>query len=99
VVVWAVLLMAVAGAATGVPPSRLLATLQGGEEAVGALGATRRESKRVAWLCRAVANQGRDASARARHVQNACSAHAQSTHGTCSTKCQGMLEVLGEVGV
>ena len=37
VVVWAVLLMAVAGAATGVPPSRLLATLQGARRRSGLL--------------------------------------------------------------
>ena len=43
-------------------------------------------------------NQGHDAAARAWHVQNACSARAQSTHGTCSTKCQGVLEVSGEAG-
>ena len=43
-------------------------------------------------------NQGCDMAAQARHVQNACSARAQSTHGTCSTKCQGALEVSGEAG-
>ena len=43
-------------------------------------------------------NQVRDVSARAWHVQNACSARAQSTHGTCSTKCQCMPQGLGEVG-
>ena len=45
VVVGAVLPMVVADAAAGVPPSGLLAMLQGGEEAVGAFGVTWREGE------------------------------------------------------
>ena len=44
-VAWAVLLMAVADAAAGVPPSSLLATLQGARKAVGASSVTWREGE------------------------------------------------------
>ena len=52
----------------------------------------------MAWRYRAGQNQGRDVSARPWLVQYARSARAQSTHGMCSIKCRGMLEVSGEVG-
>ena len=64
---------------------KLAGNAAGGEEAVGALGATWRVGKDqdelgeaypgARWLER-------------EHVQNACSARAPGVHGDCSTKCQ-----------
>ena len=39
-----------------------------------------------------------DAAAQCARVQNVHSGRAQSTHGTCSAKCQGSLERDGGVG-
>ena len=78
----------------GVPPRALTAVLQGTR---AAWRDAVRGGVHGAALWRGQ-NQGRDVAARARHVQNARSARAQSTHGTCSTKCQGVLEVSGEAG-
>ena len=41
---------------------------------------------------------GRDAAARVPLVQYARSGRVQSTHGRCSMKCQGVLEVRVETG-
>ena len=76
----------------GVPPRALTAVLQGTRAAWRVL--VRRGVRGAALWCGQ--NRGRDVAARARHIQNARSARAQSTHGMCSTKCQGVLDVSGE---
>ena len=78
----------------GVPPRALTAMLRG-TRAAWRVPVRRGVPGAALWRGQ---NQGRDVAARARHVQNARSARAQSTHGTCSTKCQGALEVSGKAG-
>ena len=51
-----------------------------------------------AWLCRRARAKGATRRPVRTHVQNARSGRAQSTHTRCSTKCQRVLESLGDVG-
>ena len=85
-VVWAVLPMAVADAAAGVPPRSLLQRRCSEPGTVGALGVTRQGGKDQDELGEVYPGArllGRE------HVQNARSARALGMHGTRSTKCQG----------
>ena len=85
VVVWAVLPMAVADAAAGVPPRSLLAMLQGARRRSGLL------ARRGEWVRIRMSSGKAYPGARwlgREHVQNACSARAPGVHGDCSTKCQ-----------
>ena len=82
----------------GVPPNALPSVLQrarGGVEsgrgsALLSRRAGARDGSRRVRQCTAAAQCAR--------VQNVRSGRAQSTHGTCSTKCQGGLECEGEAG-
>ena len=82
--------MAVAGRLQELPTNAPLSKevswrAAGGEEAVGALGATWRVGKDQDELWKAYPGArclGRE------HVQNTCSARAPGVHGDCSTKCQ-----------
>ena len=71
----------------------------------GWLGGFWRVGEGSAWLCkraraRGGTRRGRqcDAATRCASVQNVRSGRAQSTHGTCSTKCQRALELEGGAG-
>ena len=72
---------------------------------LGELGGYWREGECLAWFGRRAgardgARRGRQSgvSAQCARVQNVRSGRAQSTHGTCSTKCQGGLEREGGAG-
>ena len=90
--------MAEAAADAGMPPRALPAALQGARDGVERRrasarfsgGAGARDGSRRVRQCGAAAQCAR--------VQNVRSGRAQSTHGTCSTKCQGGLEREGEAG-
>ena len=96
--VWAVPNMAEAAADAGVPPRALPAPLQGARDGVErgrasarfSGGARARDGSRRVRQCGAAAQCVR--------VQNVRSRHAQSTHGTCSTICQGDLGRKGGAG-
>ena len=82
----------------GVPPRALPAALQGARDGVErgrasarfSGGAGARDGSRRVRQCGAAAQCAR--------VQNVRSGRAQSTHGTCSTKCQGGLAREGGAG-
>ena len=90
--------MAEAAADAGVPPRALPAALQGARGGVErgrasarfSGGAGARDGSRRVRQCGAAAQCAR--------VQNVRSGRAQSTHGTCSTKCQRALELEGGAG-
>ena len=90
--------MAEAAADAGVPPRALPAALQGARDGVErgrasarfSGGAGARDGSRRVRQCGAAAQCAR--------VQNMRSGRAQSTHGSCSTKCQGGLAREGGAG-
>ena len=90
--------MAEAAADAGVPPRALPAALQGASDAVeqGAASARFSDAEGARDGSRRVRQCG--VSAQCARVQNVRSGRAQSTHGTCSTKCQGGLEREGGAG-
>ena len=90
--------MAEAAADAGVPPRALPAALQGASDAVEQGAASARFSDAVGARdgSRRVRQCG--VSAQCARVQNVRSGRAQSTHGTCSTKCQRAIELEGGAG-
>ena len=82
----------------GVPPKALLAALQGARDGVESGRASARFSGRAGARDGSRRVRQCDAAAQCARVQNVRSGRAQSTHGTCSMKCQGGLEREGGAG-
>ena len=97
-VVWVVPNMAEATADADVPPRARPAAQQGAREIVeqGAASARFSDAEGARVGSRRVRQCG--VSAQCARVQNVRSGRAQSTHGTCSTKCQRALELEGGAG-